>query len=109
MTDADAIPRLVEQVAKLERKLAKQRRRLDRIVQGQGVPAAPAAAGPAATRQTAVPVPSSTAADILASAEREAIEIRRAARRDRERFRDELVGLLNRLAPLEDDDEDDDD
>jgi hypothetical protein len=39
------------------------------------------------------------AAAVLARAEREAAEIRRAARRDRDRFREELVDLLSRLAP----------
>jgi len=36
------------------------------------------------------------------------MEIRRAARRDRDRFREELVGLLSRLTPAAHDDDDGD-
>ena len=49
-----------------------------------------------------------SAAEILAAAEREAIEVRRAAREDRDRFREELVGLLGRLEPAADEARDDD-
>ena len=56
------------------------------------------------------------AAAVIAAAEREAAEIRRAARRERQQFRTELVALLSRLAPLaepsvgaDDDDDDDED
>ena len=71
---------LVERVERLERKVAKQRRRIDRISDTPGT----------------------------GDAERDADDIRRAARRDREVFRAELEGLLRRLAPLVDDDDDDD-
>jgi hypothetical protein len=72
---------LLDRIERLERKVAKQRRRLDRIA---GAPAS-------------------------VDADREAADIRRAARRDREQFRTELEGLLRRLAPLVDDTEDDED
>ena len=112
--DTEAIPRLVEQVAKLERKLAKQRKRLDRIVRTRSMPGSAAgteaARAPTGTaRPAAVAVGGPSAADVIASAEREATEIRRAARRDRARFRDELVDLLTRLAPMVEDDDLDDD
>ena len=71
---------LLDRIERLERKVAKQRRRLDRIA---GAPAS-------------------------ADADRDA-EARSAARRDREQFRTELEGLLRRLAPLVDDTEDDED
>ena len=106
--EGDAIPRLVDQVAKLERKLAKQRRRLDRIAGDPLVPGPEATKRPKPKAETpdtsAAEIPSPSAAEIIASAEQEAIEIRRAARQDREQFRDELVGLLTRLVPIVDDD-----
>jgi hypothetical protein len=89
---------LAERVGRLERKVAKQRRRLERLTGKRG--ANDARPKHAEHRRTngngAVP-------DVIAAAEREASEIRRAARRDRERFRAELVTLLSRFAPLEDD------
>ena len=71
---------LVDRIERLERKVAKQRRRLDRI--------------------SDTPAPG--------DAERDADDIRRVARDAiREVFRAELEGLLRRLAPLVDDDDDD--
>jgi hypothetical protein len=86
VADGDASSKLADKVAKLERKLDKQRRRLDRITEGRQE-----------SEPDAIPEPS--------AAERKASEIRRAVRRDRERFRDELVELLNRLTPLDEDDD----
>jgi chromosome segregation ATPase len=93
-----AIHDLADRVSRLERKIAKQRRRLDRLTGKRGTPAGLPRSGDA--RRT----PSYDAAshDLLASAERDAAEIRRAARRDREQFRAELVGLLSRFAPVDD-------
>jgi chromosome segregation ATPase len=94
----DALRNLGDQVGRLERKLAKQRRRLDRLT-GKGNTSAKYSRGNDARRPARA---EATAHDVLASAEREAAEIRRAARQDRDRFRAELVGLLSRFAPLED-------
>jgi predicted nucleic acid-binding Zn-ribbon protein len=87
-TDHEAITRLAEQVDRLERKLSKRLRKLDGIAHGEHEPVSDDPA-----------VLDDHAAAILATAEREAAEIRRAARRDRDRFREELVELLGRLAP----------
>ena len=101
----DAITRLADQVERLERKLSKQFRKLDKITHGDGAPAAQTKrerkAGATATLDA-------TAAEILATAEREAMEVRRAAREDRDRFREELVGLLSRLEPPADETDTDD-
>ncbi|HTD50770.1 MAG TPA: hypothetical protein VK771_09230, partial [Acidimicrobiia bacterium] len=101
------------------------RRRLDRIsgsgsrVPDAGVSAARSDAGGQSTieqlaRLVALPraepaqqpggsaVHDPTAADMIAAAERDAEAIRQAARDDREQFRDELITLLRRLAPLPD-------
>ena len=98
----DTLRDLADQVDRLERKLTKQRRRLDRSSRtGRAT---------AKSKPTKTKVPDASAvspAEVVAAAEREAAEIRRAARRDRERFREELVTLLSRLAPDEDDDLDD--
>jgi hypothetical protein len=67
----DALTRLGDQVARMERKLSKQIRKLAKRA----------------------PV------DTAPAAEREAMEVRRTARADRERFREELIGLLSRLDP----------
>ena len=106
---------LADQVERLERKLAKQRRRLDRLSVETARDARPKGAKlkPGDFRRVRREQDEAGAAALLADAEREAAEIRRAARRERERFRNELVGLLSRLAPLAsegtvDDDEDDD-
>jgi uncharacterized coiled-coil protein SlyX len=71
----------VDRIERLERKVAKQRRRLDRV----------------------------SASPVTGDAEHDADEIRRAARRERDQFRAELAGLLDRLAPVDDDDDLDDD
>jgi chromosome segregation ATPase len=93
--DDDAITRLADQVDRLERKLTKQRRKLDEITHADG----PARSGKKRdAKRSAVESVDENAAEILAAAEREATEIRRAARQDRDRFREELVGLLSRLA-----------
>jgi len=93
----DAITKLADQVDRLERKLTKQRRKLDEITHGdREVPEKKRDEKPRAGK-------SGAADDILAAAEREAADIRRAARQDRDRFREELVGLLSRLAPTFDD------
>jgi predicted nucleic acid-binding Zn-ribbon protein len=115
----ETLRNLVVQVERLERKVAKQRRRLDRLARtGRGgaetvdvaarLKAARPAANHAPTARPAV-LGSRATADVIASAELEAAEIRRAARRDRDRFRAELASLLDRLAPADDDYEDDDD
>ncbi len=98
----DDLRDLAEKVGRLERKLAKQRRRLDRLTGKRNTAAkhSPASDRRHATRTEA------GAKDLLASAEREAAEIRRAARQDRDRFRAELVGLLSRFAPLDEPDDD---
>ena len=84
---------LADQVDRLERKLAKQRRRLDRIAQPTRPTSAPApttgSSGQARSRPTPKRLDSTSAGDaaeVIASAEREAAEIRRAARRDREQL-----------------------
>jgi DNA repair exonuclease SbcCD ATPase subunit len=87
-----------DQVGGLERQVAKQRKRLDRLT-GRGDHGGKAAKGGAGRRN---PKRESTAVDLIGAAEREAAEIRRAARREREDFRAELVGLLSRFAPVED-------
>ena len=89
---------LADQVGGLERKVAKQRKRLDRLT-GRGDHGGKAAMGRPGRRG---PHRESTALDLIGAAEREAAEIRRAARREREDFRAELVGLLSRFAPVED-------
>ena len=92
---------LADHVERLERKVAKQRRRLDRISADTSRDArAKAKLKPGDFRKERREHDDAGAAAVLASAEREAAEIRRAARRDRERFREELMGLLTRLAPL---------
>ena len=135
----DPLTGIVARIERLERKLAKQRRRLDRISRTarRAPEAAPEPTRPSSkTQQSAVeelaklvalPLPrdterhlgiagndQSSAADVIATAEREAEAIRQAARQDREQFRAELMSLLSHLSPLPGetadlDDEDDDD
>ena len=93
----DALRGLAEQVGKLERKLAKQRRRLDRLT---GKRNEKTARPKTADSRRA----SASARDVISSAEQDAAEIRAEARRDREAFQAELIGLLSRFASLEDDD-----
>jgi predicted nucleic acid-binding Zn-ribbon protein len=78
----DALRGLAEQVGRLERKLAKQRRRLDRLT---------------GKRDSKVARPK---ADEIGRAAR-----RDAARRDRERFQAELVDLVSRFASLDESDD----
>jgi chromosome segregation ATPase len=94
----DAITKLADQVDRIERKLTKQRRKLDEITHG-----VPPNAPEKKRNGKQGDGKSGAAEDILAAAEHEAAEIRRAARQDRDRFREELVGLLSRLAPTFDD------
>ena len=96
----EAIAKLAEQVDRLERKLSKQLRKLAETTHDTGRDTEHNPGNGVVTPQN------ENAAAIVASAEREAMEIRRAARRDRDRFREELVGLLSRLAPTADDDND---
>ncbi len=129
----DTLTNIVARIERLERKLAKQRRRLDRISGTNGpVPDAGGAPAPrpntarqhaidelaqhlarpepaTAEQPPALSIHDSSAAEVLASAQREAEAIRRAARDDREQFRAELIALLSRLAPLSDEPEVDDD
>jgi len=140
----DTLAAIIQRIERLERKLAKQRRRLDRIskeprpeenANASAPKGRPASAGavdeltrlvtiagatePAPSVATARPGTGDAdldAAAVIAAAEREAAEIRRAARRERQQFRTELVALLSRLAPLaepsvgaDDDDDDDED
>jgi hypothetical protein len=117
---------IVARIDRLERKLAKQRRRLDSIAPAghQTVDAdnAPvprpntieASAVEQLARLVAMPdrdvseqrsptaAADSNAADVIAAAERDAEAIRQAARDDRQQFRAELITLLSRLAPLPD-------
>ncbi len=104
--DNEAITKLADDVERLERKLSKQRRKLDEITNGEITNGGrePGSAKKRGARPKAVVSLDENAANIVEAAEREATEIRRAARRDRDRFREELVGLLNRLAPDDDDD-----
>jgi len=97
----DAVRGLADQVGRLERKLAKQRRRIDRLTGKRDAPAE----YPRAKKARRATWTEGAAEDVLASAEREAAEIRRVARQDRDRFRAELVGLLSRFAPLDEDDD----
>ncbi|MGO9873027.1 MAG: hypothetical protein ACLPVY_04435 [Acidimicrobiia bacterium] len=125
----DTLTSIVARIERLERKLAKQRRRLDRISDtNRPVPEAGAAPGPppntarpsaidelaqhlarpepgAAEQLSATSIHDSSAAEVIASARREAEAIRQAARNDREQFRAELIALLSRLAPLSDETE----
>jgi hypothetical protein len=98
-SENDAITQLADHVDRLERKLSKQRRKLDEISSGK-LGSAPARKRDAQPGSGVTP----EAMEIVAAAERDAAEIRRAARQDRERFREELVGLLSRLAPSTPDD-----
>jgi F0F1-type ATP synthase membrane subunit b/b' len=95
----DALRSLGEQVGRLERKVAKQRRRLDRLTGKRSGKTPPPKT--ADSRRA-----SASARDVITSAEQEAAEIRQSARRDRERFQAELVGLLSRFASLDDEPED---
>ncbi|MDQ1511121.1 MAG: hypothetical protein QOG50_2965, partial [Actinomycetota bacterium] len=99
----DAITKLADQVDRLERKLTKQRRKLDGITHGDRAAPETKRDEKRDRRPGAVPALDDATAEILAAAEREATEIRRAARQDRDRFREELVGLLHRLEPTFDD------
>jgi hypothetical protein len=138
----DMVADIFGRIERLERKLAKQRRRLDRMSRSErrGVAEAEAEAAadrPKSSKASAVeelarlvtiarpdtpqlrPLASVSTVDpnaaaVIASAEREAEEIRRAAHLERELFRSELVALLGRLTPIAPDsevtdDEDDDD
>jgi len=96
---AETLRSLADQVGRLERKVAKQRKRLDRLT-GRGDGHGKAAKSGSARRS---PRAESNALDLISAAEREAAEIRRAARHEREVFRAELVGLLSRFAPVDDD------
>jgi len=96
---AETLRSLADQVGRLERKVAKQRKRLDRLT-GRGDGHGKAAKSGSARRS---PRADSNALDLISAAEREAAEIRRAARHEREVFRAELVGLLSRFAPVDDD------
>jgi uncharacterized coiled-coil DUF342 family protein len=120
----DTLTDIVARVDRLERKLAKQRRRLDRISRtgaqdgDADVPAPGKPVGrstveqlarlmalphPDSAEQPHVPaIHDSSTADVIAAAERDAEAIRQAARDDREQFRAELITLLRRLAPLPD-------
>jgi len=120
----DTLTDIVTRIDRLERKLAKQRRRLDRIsrTSSRGGDAIAAPRSNTATQSTveqlarlvALPHPDPaeqpdrtatlevSAADMIAAAERDAEAIRQAARDDREQFRAELITLLRRLAPLPD-------
>src|SRR5439155_4358348 len=101
----DALRSLADQAGRPERKVAKQRKRLDRLT-GRGDHGNKSAKSGSGRR---VPRAESSALDLITAAEREAAEIRRAARREREIFRAELVGLLSRFAPVDDDLDRDDD
>ena len=94
----DALRGLAEQVGKLERKLAKQRRRLDRLT---GKRNEKTARPKTADSRRA----SASARDVISSAEQDAAQIRAEAHRDREAFQAELIALLSRFASLEDDDD----
>lgn len=96
----DALRALTDRVGRLERKVAKQRRRLDRLT-GRGDPSGKTAKG----RGGRLPRGGSRANDVVTAAEREAAEIRRAAQRERDAFRAELVGLLSRFAPVDEDED----
>ena len=86
----------LRRLGRLERKVTKQRKRLDRLT-GRGDH------GDKPAKARRIPRAESGALDLITAAEREAAEIRRAARREREVFRAELVGLLSRFAPVDDD------
>jgi len=121
----DTLTDIVARIDRLERKLAKQRRRLDRISRTGSPIADVDAPTPRSntvgrdtveqlTQLVSLPHPDTAQqpggttphdanpAEVLAAAERDAAAIRQAARDDREQFRAELISLLRRLAPLPD-------
>lgn len=80
----DRLGALVDRVSRMERKLAKQRRRLEKTVDRLESMRREERKG-------------RHAADVLSQAERDAEQIRRAAAVQRQRARDELIALLARL------------